>query len=126
MTLPREILLNKVPFPLPTPGLFNLDLINAFTSDTVVSENGWYSSFKRDLTIFLLMSDMNKLFRLWLSHSFIASIIFGGIAALTFDDLGIVPHKLKGYPIEFLLSYRKGGPQFGSTISERVDPEAFP
>ncbi|RVX19108.1 NADH dehydrogenase [ubiquinone] 1 alpha subcomplex subunit 9, mitochondrial [Vitis vinifera] len=85
MTLPREILLNKVPFPLPTPGLFNLDLINAFTSDTVVSEN-----------------------------------------ALTFDDLGIVPHKLKGYPIEFLLSYRKGGPQFGSTISERVDPEAFP
>ncbi|KAJ9697054.1 hypothetical protein PVL29_009006 [Vitis rotundifolia] len=85
MALPREILLNKVPFPLPTPNLFNLDLINAFTSDTVVSEN-----------------------------------------ALTFDDLGIVPHKLKGYPIEFLLSYRKGGPQFGSTISERVDPEAFP
>lgn len=126
MALPREILLNKVPFPLPTPDLFNLDLINAFTSDTVVSENGWYKSFKRDLTIFLLMSDMNKLFQLQLSHSFIASIIFGGIAALTFDDLGIVPHKLKGYPIEFLLSYRKGGPQFGSTISERVDPEAFP
>ncbi|KAI7994533.1 hypothetical protein LOK49_LG11G00909 [Camellia lanceoleosa] len=39
--------------------------------------------------------------------------------ALTFDALGIVPHKLKGYPIEFLLSYRKGGPQYGSTMGER-------
>ncbi|KAJ7977164.1 NADH dehydrogenase [ubiquinone] 1 alpha subcomplex subunit 9, mitochondrial [Quillaja saponaria] len=46
--------------------------------------------------------------------------------ALTFNDLGIVPHKLKGYPIEFLISYRKGGPQFGSTISERVSPDAWP
>jgi NADH dehydrogenase (ubiquinone) 1 alpha subcomplex subunit 9 len=47
-------------------------------------------------------------------------------AALTFNDLGIVPHKLKGYPIEFLISYRKGGPQFGSTISEKVSPDAWP
>ncbi|KAJ4956984.1 hypothetical protein NE237_013767 [Protea cynaroides] len=82
---PREFLLNKVPFPLPSPSMFNLDKINALTVDTVVSEN-----------------------------------------ALTFDDLGIVPHKLKGYPIEFLISYRKGGPQFGSTVSERVNPEAWP
>lgn len=57
-----------------------------------------------------------------MSHSFIPTVI----AALTFDDLGIVPNKLKGYPVEFLICYRKGGPQFGSTISERVDPEAFP
>ncbi|KAK3193310.1 hypothetical protein Dsin_024620 [Dipteronia sinensis] len=83
--MPREILLNKVPFPLPTPDIFHLDYINTLTSDTVVSDN-----------------------------------------ALTFEDLGIVPHKLKGYPIEYLISYRKGGPNFGSTISERVSPDAWP
>ncbi|KAL9318225.1 hypothetical protein ACSQ67_014742 [Phaseolus vulgaris] len=83
LATPREILLNKVPFPLPNPEIFNLDKIQALTTDTIVSEN-----------------------------------------ALTFNDLGIVPHKLKGYPIEFLISYRKGGPQFGSTISERISPDA--
>ncbi|KAA8543428.1 hypothetical protein F0562_021077 [Nyssa sinensis] len=67
IAMPREILLNKVPFPLPTPTIFNLDMISALTKDTVVSAD-----------------------------------------ALTFDDLGIVPHKLEGYPIEFLISYRKG------------------
>ncbi|KAJ9543437.1 hypothetical protein OSB04_023144 [Centaurea solstitialis] len=82
---PREIFLNKVPFPLPTPSIFNLDVINALSSDTVVSEN-----------------------------------------ALTFNDLGIVPHKVKGYPIEFLIQYRKGGPNYGSTVSERVTPEPYP
>lgn len=51
--------------------------------------------------------------------------IFPVIAALTFKDLGIVPRKLKGYPIEFLISYRKGGPSFGSTISERVTGTEF-
>ncbi|KAL5149110.1 NADH dehydrogenase [ubiquinone] 1 alpha subcomplex subunit 9, mitochondrial [Glycine soja] len=85
LATPREILLNKVPFPLPVPEILNLDKIQALTTDTVVSEN-----------------------------------------ALTFNDLGIVPHKLKGYPIEFLISYRKGGPQFGSTISERVTPDSWP
>ncbi|OWM90266.1 NADH dehydrogenase [ubiquinone] 1 alpha subcomplex subunit 9, mitochondrial [Punica granatum] len=82
---PREVLLKKVPFPLPNPDIFNLDQINALTVDTVVSDN-----------------------------------------ALTFNDLGIVPHKLKGYPIEFLISYRKGGPNFGSTVSERISPDAWP
>uniref|UniRef100_A0A7N0UBF1 NAD-dependent epimerase/dehydratase domain-containing protein n=1 Tax=Kalanchoe fedtschenkoi TaxID=63787 RepID=A0A7N0UBF1_KALFE len=82
---PRELLINKLPFPLPTPEMINLDEINSLTQDTVVSEN-----------------------------------------ALTFEDLGIVPHKLKGYPIEFLIQYRKGGPQFGSTVSERVSPEDYP
>ncbi|PSS14060.1 NADH dehydrogenase [ubiquinone] 1 alpha subcomplex subunit 9 like [Actinidia chinensis var. chinensis] len=82
IAMPREIFLNKVPFPLPTPSMFNLDLISALTQDTVVSPN-----------------------------------------ALTFNDLGIVPHKLKGYPIEFLISYRKGGPQYGSTVSEKVSPD---
>ncbi|CAL5436484.1 unnamed protein product [Camellia sinensis] len=85
IAMPREILLKKVPFPLPTPAIFNLDLINALTQDTVVSPD-----------------------------------------ALTFDALGIVPHKLKGYPIEFLLSYRKGGPQYGSTVSEKVSTDAYP
>ncbi|CAL0316869.1 unnamed protein product [Lupinus luteus] len=82
---PREILLNKVPFPLPVPNIFNLDEIHSLTTDTVVSKD-----------------------------------------ALTFNDLGIVPHKVAGYPIEFLLSYRKGGPQFGSTVSEKVSPDAWP
>ncbi|GLT41475.1 hypothetical protein SLA2020_155360 [Shorea laevis] len=85
LATPRELFLKKVPFPLPTPNIFNLDQINALTADTVVSEN-----------------------------------------ALTFTDLGIAPHKLKGYPVEYLTSYRKGGPQFGSTISERVSPDAWP
>lgn len=79
LATPREILLNKVPFPLPTPDIFNLDQINALSVDTVVSES-----------------------------------------ALTFENLGIVPHKLKGYPVEYLMSYRKGGPALGSTISEKV------
>lgn len=85
MAMPREILLKKVPFPLPTPEIFNLDEIHALSQDTIVSKN-----------------------------------------ALTFEDLGIVPRKLKGYPIEYLFSYRKGGPQFGSTISERVTPDYGP
>ncbi|KAH7577726.1 hypothetical protein JRO89_XS01G0291100 [Xanthoceras sorbifolium] len=85
MAMPREILLNKVPFPLPAPDIFHLDNINTFTSDTVVSDN-----------------------------------------ALTFEDLGIESRKLKGYSIEYLISYRKGGPQFGSTISERVSPDDWP
>ncbi|PQQ17547.1 NADH dehydrogenase [Prunus yedoensis var. nudiflora] len=71
---PREILLNKVPFPLPNPEIFNRDQILAQSTDTVVSEN-----------------------------------------SLTFSDLGLVPHKLKGYPVEFLIQYRKGGPNYGST-----------
>ena len=37
---PREMLLNKLPFPLPTPSNFNLDQINALTVDNLVSENG--------------------------------------------------------------------------------------
>ncbi|XVF72092.1 hypothetical protein PTKIN_Ptkin12aG0093800 [Pterospermum kingtungense] len=85
MATPREVLFTKVPFPLPNPDIFNLDQIQAFASDTVVSEN-----------------------------------------ALTFMDLGIAPHKLKGYPVEYLIQYRKGGPQFGSTVSEKVNPEYWP
>jgi len=46
-------------------------------------------------------------------------------AALTFSDLGLVPHKLKGYPIEFLIAFRKGGPQFGSTVSEKVSTDDY-
>uniref|UniRef100_A0A6I9S2K4 NADH dehydrogenase [ubiquinone] 1 alpha subcomplex subunit 9, mitochondrial n=2 Tax=Elaeis guineensis var. tenera TaxID=51953 RepID=A0A6I9S2K4_ELAGV len=45
--------------------------------------------------------------------------------ALTFSDLGIVPHKLKGYPVEYLICYRKGGPAYGSTVSERVTGSEF-
>ncbi|KAL2470585.1 NADH dehydrogenase [ubiquinone] 1 alpha subcomplex subunit 9 [Abeliophyllum distichum] len=84
IAMPREILLKKVPFPLPTPTIFNLDLIEALSTDTLVSEN-----------------------------------------ALTFVDLGISPHKLKGYPVEFLIQFRKGGPQYGSTVSEKVTPQPW-
>ncbi|GMP90550.1 hypothetical protein CsSME_00041622 [Camellia sinensis var. sinensis] len=79
IAMPREMFLNKVPFPLPTPTILNLDEMNALTQDTVVSPD-----------------------------------------ALTFDDLSIMPHKLKGYPVEFLIQYRKGGPQYGSTVSKKV------
>ncbi|KAK4407278.1 NADH dehydrogenase [ubiquinone] 1 alpha subcomplex subunit, mitochondrial [Sesamum angolense] len=81
---PREVLLNKVPFPMPTPTIFNLDQIEALSTDTLVSEN-----------------------------------------ALKFEDLGIVPCKLKGYPVEYLIQYRKGGPQYGSTVSEKVTPQSW-
>ncbi|XP_047310594.1 NADH dehydrogenase [ubiquinone] 1 alpha subcomplex subunit 9, mitochondrial [Impatiens glandulifera] len=79
---PREIFLNKVPFPLPSPSIFNLDGINALTEDTVVSPD-----------------------------------------ALKMEDLGVMPHKLRGYPIEFLISYRKGGPNYGSTVSDKIKPD---
>ncbi|XP_071720189.1 NADH dehydrogenase [ubiquinone] 1 alpha subcomplex subunit 9, mitochondrial-like [Rutidosis leptorrhynchoides] len=85
ISTPRDVLLNKVPFPLPSPSIFNLDMINALSSDKLVSED-----------------------------------------ALTFNDLGLVPHKVKGYPIEFLIQYRKGGPNYGSTVSERANPESYP
>eukprot|EP00252_Welwitschia_mirabilis_P009069 TRINITY_DN21364_c0_g1_i1.p1 TRINITY_DN21364_c0_g1~~TRINITY_DN21364_c0_g1_i1.p1 ORF type:complete len:399 (-),score=73.05 TRINITY_DN21364_c0_g1_i1:363-1559(-) len=39
---------------------------------------------------------------------------------LKFADLGVVPHKIKGYPIEYLFSYRQDGPAFGSTAGERI------
>ncbi|KAL6505260.1 hypothetical protein OROGR_025077 [Orobanche gracilis] len=81
---PRELLLKKVPFPMPTPTIFNLDQIEALSIDTLVSEN-----------------------------------------ALTFDDLGIVPRKIKGYPVEFLIQYRKGGPNYGSTVSEKLTPKQW-
>ncbi|KAF3791935.1 NADH dehydrogenase ubiquinone 1 alpha subcomplex subunit 9 [Nymphaea thermarum] len=45
--------------------------------------------------------------------------------ALTFQDLGIAPHKLKGYPTDYLACYRKNGPSFGATISERVTSPDF-
>ncbi|CAH9093815.1 unnamed protein product [Cuscuta europaea] len=82
---PRELLLKKVPFPLPTPSIFNLDMIEAMTTDTVVSED-----------------------------------------ALKFEDLGLVPQKVKGYPVEFLIQYRKGGPHYGSTVSEKVSADSYP
>lgn len=85
IAMPREVLLKKVPFPMPTPSIFNLDVIEALTTDNLVSKD-----------------------------------------ALTFDDLGIAPHKLKGYPVEYLIQYRKGGPQYGSTVSEKVSPEYGP
>ncbi|KAL0694078.1 hypothetical protein Bca4012_061258 [Brassica carinata] len=84
MAGPRDFMVNKVPFPLPSPQIFNLDQINALTTDTVVSDK-----------------------------------------ALTFQDLDLVPHKLKGYPVEFLIQYRKGGPNFGSTVSEKIRTDFY-
>lgn len=48
------------------------------------------------------------------------------LLALTFSDLGLVPRKVKGYPVEYLIQYRKGGPQYGSTASEREIAEYNP
>ncbi|CAN6868844.1 unnamed protein product [Brassica oleracea] len=80
----RDFMVNKVPFPLPSPQIFNLDQINTLTTDTLVSDK-----------------------------------------ALTFQDLDLVPHKLKGYPVEFLIQYRKGGPNFGSTVSEKIPTDFY-
>jgi NADH dehydrogenase (ubiquinone) 1 alpha subcomplex subunit 9 len=49
-----------------------------------------------------------------------AEIVLTRVTALKFEDLGVMPHKLKGYPTEYLISYRKGGPSFGSTVSEKT------
>jgi NADH dehydrogenase (ubiquinone) 1 alpha subcomplex subunit 9 len=117
--MPREILLKKVPFPLPNPEIFNLDQILAATTDTVVSENGEFKEFSLWLIIFSFSPFCDLILPFLL-------IFMVGSAALTFNDLEIVPHKLKGYPIEFLIQYRKGGPQFGSTVSEKVSPDAWP
>lgn len=45
LATPRELLLKKVPFPLPNPEIFNLDQILALTQDTVVSQNGTFVVF---------------------------------------------------------------------------------
>ncbi|CAN6904421.1 unnamed protein product, partial [Brassica oleracea] len=84
MAGPRDFMVNKVSFPLPSPQIFNLDQINTLTTDTLVSDK-----------------------------------------ALTFQDLDLVPHKLKGYPVEFLIQYRKGGPNFGSTVSEKIPTDFY-
>lgn len=127
MATPREVLLKKVPVPMPTPSIFNLDLIEAFSVDTVVSKNGmthysrilylhWFS-FRWKSFIFY---DFTPLFlNIHLPSQFY------GFPALTFEDLGFTPCKLKGYPVEFLISYRKGGPQYGSTVSEKVTPQPW-
>ncbi|WZZ18637.1 hypothetical protein YC2023_111726 [Brassica napus] len=100
MAGPRDFMVNKVPFPLPSPQIFNLDQINALTTDTLVSDKAVFES-----------------------HSF----VFGQwvFSALTFQDLDLVPHKLKGYPVEFLIQYRKGGPNFGSTVSEKIPTDFY-
>ena len=59
--MPREILLNKVPFPLPTPEIFNMDQILAATTDTVVSENGEFKEFSLWLVIFLFPFLCNRI-----------------------------------------------------------------
>ena len=46
------MLLNKVPFPLPTPSIFNLDQINAFAVDNLVSEDGEDLTYKPSNILF--------------------------------------------------------------------------
>uniref|UniRef100_A0A0D6R3D7 NAD-dependent epimerase/dehydratase domain-containing protein n=1 Tax=Araucaria cunninghamii TaxID=56994 RepID=A0A0D6R3D7_ARACU len=84
LSAPREFLLQKVPFPIPTPVIFNPDYVDSLLVDNVVSQD-----------------------------------------ALTFTDLGMVPRKLKGYPIEYLFQYRSGGPSFGATVGDRVSGAGF-
>jgi hypothetical protein len=52
---PRELLLNKVPFPLPTPSNFNLDQINALSVDNLVSEDGKATAHKQYNGLILLL-----------------------------------------------------------------------
>lgn len=158
-------MLNKLPFPLPFPTYFNLDMINALTSDTLVSENGkciqysyelydlnWYvESFyvsiecsvkwvyhsllqlgKIKLYLWNIGSLVKPLYLFYLASVKILAcfhfLIFFKFSflALTFSDLGLVPRKVKGYPVEYLIQYRKGGPNYGSTASEREISEYNP
>lgn len=84
IALPRELLLRRVPFPIPSPTMFTLDYIRSLEFDHVVSDD-----------------------------------------ALKFSDLGLVPQKLIGVPIEHLYAYRTGGPQYGQTVGERVSGAGF-
>ncbi|CAI7788794.1 unnamed protein product [Closterium sp. NIES-54] len=45
--------------------------------------------------------------------------------ALTFKDLGIIPHPLTGLTIDYLFAYRSGGPQYGQTVGEKVSGAGF-
>lgn len=73
---PREILLNKVPCPLPVPEIFNLDQLNALSVDTVVSENGqcWkahvVSSFFYPLVICLFCASKTSVLQLPYASAF--------------------------------------------------------
>nr|GEY62353.1 NADH dehydrogenase [ubiquinone] 1 alpha subcomplex subunit 9, mitochondrial [Tanacetum cinerariifolium] len=49
---------------------------------------------------------------LWVGSIRISSELISNMPvfeALTLNDLGIMPHKVKGFPIKFLIQYRKGG-----------------
>lgn len=106
---------------MPVPTIFNLDQIEALSTDTVVSENGAYHRFK-DIRLLYYFS-------CWICNFILCELFWPSLItilpALTFDDLGIVPRKLKGYPVEFLIQFRKGGPQYGSTVSEKVTPKSW-
>lgn len=52
-----------------------------------------------------------------------STLIDNFLPALKFEDLGVVPRKLTGYPVEYLIQYRKGGPNYGSTVSEKISPK---
>lgn len=84
MATPRELLLRRLPFPIPAPAMATLDYINSLTMDQVVDP-----------------------------------------MALTFADLGIVPVPLRGVAIEYLFSYRAGGPQYGETVGQRTTGAGF-
>lgn len=105
-------MLNRIPAPMPVPSIFNLDAIQALTNDTVVSENGMCYN----LDMYGLQVEQHALV-LVIFLAFPQMVSF--FPALKFEDLGIAPQKLKGYPVEFLIQYRKGGPNYGSTVSEK-------
>lgn len=101
--MPREILLKKVPFPLPNPEIFNLDQILAATTDTVVSENGEFKfslwlvifSFSLSVTLFYHLSwflcwDL----QLWLSMILILRLISWKDTLLSFlsNTVRVVPN----------------------------------
>lgn len=72
--MPREILLNKVPVPMPTPVIFNMDAIQALTTDTVVSKDGIYHGIP--LVLFSLIN--SAFFPL---SSYIVSVLFAFTSA---------------------------------------------
>ena len=79
LATPREILLKKVPFPLPNPDIFNLDQILALSADNVVSENGNSSNF-----FILVFLDSEALF-IYLFSSYVSFFFPNGFCSFDFQ-----------------------------------------
>lgn len=130
LATPREILLNKVPFPLPVPEILNLDKIQALTTDTVVSENGKFLYliirsffFSRDIIELCLLCPTFFVWwnlQLWLSMILELFLTSWRDTLLSFlSHIGKEAHNL------VLLSVKGSLQILGRKILWMFDPESF-